>query len=243
MLHALPPTMLAVLAASVFMSVFGGPKKKKRSCDPEKIHVGVDFELIEANGAKWGDDSPTLIVFHGLGSTPAIMEPFIAIDTPAKIIIPYGTKAYGKNFAWWKERAASEDQAKLAAQMKAAVADVQPLIDAVNRCNGGPVVVAGHSQGGMMTYALARYAKGVDAAVGGSGWLPESMWGPMVPTIAVHGYGDTTVPFDRTEEWAEMMAVKDKDFEWWPVDAQHGLSGELKEAWQLSIQATLDAWS
>ena len=61
-------------------------------------------------------------------------------------------------------------------------------------------IITGHSQGGMMTLAVASYAPDLArAAVAAAGWLPELLWPlQMPPTYVIHGTEDETVSFDRS---------------------------------------------
>lgn len=196
------------------------------------------FKFWTLGGAVWGDSNPTVILYHGLGSKPSAWPPKINIASKAaKYIAARGFNAYGSGRAWWPTKAADPDQAKLANQMQWAGIEARKLIADVKRCAGGPLILAGHSQGGMMALvAGALSLTDVETVVAGSAWLPVSMQGyPLPPTYMIHGSSDTTVDFARTQDWAENAPNVD----WIAVDGSHQLIGDVYSYWLAALKASL----
>jgi len=231
--------LLALGAAGLLAGALaaGGETPAPEGCSIDNLASPTPFEYFELNGAKWGDRNPVLVVFHGMGSTPGAIAPYVQSDRPVKVIIPRGFNKLGSYRAWWFERAASADQGKLAAQMQWAAGAIRPLFAEIRRCNpGSRIVSAGHSQGGMMALNTARFVPEVDRAIAGSGWLPVGLQGAMKPTTAVHGVADEIVPFARTRDWIESLGSPHKFVQ---VAGGHALDGALLTAWRAAIDAAL----
>lgn len=190
------------------------------------------WSYAEIGGAKWGDASPVIVGFHGMGAQPAwLMSVLEQVNGKAKILVPRGLNKLGQNYAWWFEKAASADQAKLAAQMQWVIGKLKPTIAKVRGCNpGADLILVGHSQGGMLAAALAP-AVLADGLIAGSAWVPESMWGGLSNATLVHGSDDVTVDYTRSKAWAEAIGAA-----FVTADAAHQLSGDLRARWIDAIE-------
>ncbi len=229
----MPIPVPLLLLAGVGVLLLG---KKRVKC-PEGTSGGVlsdiRYKEIVTGGADANDELPMVIVFHGRISSPEIMMPIMStFKEPARIILPEGFFEQGGNHSWWKKRAKDPDQEHLAVTMAAGVYLVEDFIKEIARCRPtiGKPFVAGHSQGGSMVYAIATLTPNIIAgAFPASGWLPESLWSPKTaPILAVHGRGDTAVPFAPTADYVEKMhQLGAKQIFLREVNAGHVLSGEL----------------
>lgn len=175
---------------------------------------------------------PPIVFFHGRGGDEDIMFGQLAgIKLDALQLYPRGPVPMGKYAAWTQARSTDADWGdELEAVLPAAAA----MLEEVRRCFGTPVV-AGHSQGGHMAFALAaRYPHLVRSAIGASGALPEGMWGRFeVPVTAIHGTADPVVPYARTADMAEASGA-----ELVAIDGhQHSLSGQLQQAFNDAVLA------
>ncbi len=150
----------------------------------------------------------------------------------------------GRNYQLELMRSKTEDQDALADAMTNVGRQMRDFIREVSRCRptlGKPVVV-GHSQGGMMSYAVAAVnPSGVKAAVPASGWLPRQMWPRKIaPTIALHGTQDLTVPYGRTADFIARAQSAGLPIEFIAITGQgHGLSGELRSKWKSAIDRVM----
>ena len=155
----------------------------------------IAFVELRPHGAT--DASPLLIAFHGMGDTPenfaAAFEDFPAA---AEILVPRGIHPRGDGFAWYRLGSPAE----MAADIRNTVDAVWPAIKA--RAKGRPIFVTGFSQGGVMTFALARYRPTEIAhafPIAGR-LMPELETAkgdpPPAPTDAYHGTADTMISFE-----------------------------------------------
>lgn len=245
------PALLLGGAAIVLLA--GGKKKSRgksaRTCPalkPGGGHLaGYDYLEFATGGAKLTESLPIVVFFHSLGSKPeGFVKFFDGISQKARIVLPRGRESYGSGPAWWTLRSSSKDQDALASQMGAEGAAMAEFVEQANRCLGGvgKPIISGHSQGNMMTYAVAAADPSVaKAAVAVSGWLPEKLWPrALPPTHAIHGTADRTVNYARTEDFILRAKAAGLPIEWTPVpDKAHGFGGGTKAAWEDSIRTLL----
>lgn len=197
---------------------------------------GISYDELVTGDADPNDKLPMVIVFHGLGSTPGNVKPVISkLTSKARIILPRGFESQGKNFAWWKTRAAG-DQSALTTDMAKASSRFKTFLKSIVLCRPtrGLPIVAGHSQGGMMALGLAATQQGlVDEAVVGSAWLPVGLWrSDMSDAFLVHGSTDEIVPYERTRDMVKSLGTKGNNWELKTIQGHgHGLSGELSRTW------------
>jgi len=176
-----------------------------------------------------------------MGSSPEALAKFIqSFPGKTRVVMPRGHDGTHKNPNWWTLRAGSKDQEGLAGQMSYASSLMVPFVELISRCRPtiGRPVITGHSQGGMMTFAVAARAPDLArAAVPASGWLPQSLWPPeLPPVIAIHGTDDRTVNYARTANFLEQASGAGLDVTMIPIEGhKHGLSGSLKQTWLDSI--------
>ena len=213
------------------------PSTPSSSCSMASLRDEYKFRFWATGGASWGDGNPTVILYHGLGSKPSAWPQFIDTTKPAKFVAARGFNAYGAGRAWWPTKAADPDQTKLANQMQWAGTEARKLIADLKRCAGGPLFLAGHSQGGMMALiAGALSLTDVETVIAGSAWLPASMQHyPLPPTYMIHGDDDTTVDYQRTKSWAEDAP----GITWISVDGGHQLVDEVRGYWAAALEASL----
>ncbi len=166
--------------------------------------------------------APT-IIFHGRGAGPEAMRQITSGLAPGAQIWPAGLEPKGSGRVWIQARSVDSD---FDSQLRANLPAVAAFVAEVARCYGKPVV-AGHSQGAIIAYALAsEYPQIIKEAIGASGTLPESFWDRpfAVPVQVLHGTDDATVPFGRTQS---MAAAKGAQL--WPMaGGTHSFSGEMR---------------
>lgn len=205
---------------------------------------GIQFDELVTGGADPNDTLPMVVAFHGRGAAPRYMRPLIEkLDEPARVIIPRGTEPLGKNWMWWKTRSKG-DQAELTENMTRGAAQLGPWVRDIARCRPtkGRPIVAGHSQGGMMSLGIAAtQPERIHAAVAGSAWLPKGMWrSDMAPAHLVHGEDDDVVDFERTVDMVEDVTAKGNDWELEIIeDHGHNLSGPLLSEWLEMVAQTV----
>jgi len=246
------PVLLIGLGAVALMAT--GKKKSSKStskkpCPPLSPgggHIaGFDYIEIATGGASLNERLPIIIHFHSLGSKPeSFIKYYDNLPQKARVILPTGREKFGSGPAWWTLKSRTEDQEGLARMMSGEGASMAEFVREVNRCLAGvgKPIITGHSQGGMMTYAVAASAPDdVKGAVAVSGWLPTSMWPQSLPpTFAIHGEDDRTVKFARTEDFIQRASGAGLPITWIPIPGRaHGFSAGIKDAWNDSLQSFL----
>ncbi len=149
---------------------------------------------------------PVVIMIHGYGDSPRLMELYSGMNTKARmegftVIYPAGLsgdtmkKSWNAGFCCGYSYDKSIDD----------VAFIEALVDELrDRTDVDPnrIYVAGFSNGGMLTHALAQSLTGKVAAlavssgaIGNKNYTVPSPGSP-IPVILLHGTDDTVVPID-----------------------------------------------
>ncbi len=205
----------------------------------------VVYKEIVTGGANPNEALPMIIAFHGKASKPDDLLPKMTlIRQKARIILPRGIIKEGKHHYWWKRGARDPDQDALADSMVATISIIEDFVRDIPQCRPtiGKPIVAGHSQGGMMSLALATlHPELVSAAIPASGWLPEKLHSTnTAPIYAIHGQGDEIVPFAWTADYvAKMRQNGAEQILLRAIPGGHPLSGNLLTKWLDIIRFTL----
>jgi phospholipase/carboxylesterase len=149
---------------------------------------------------------PLVVLLHGRGGRPSIPYAGMAGDPPVRVFSPRAPDKLGENgFTWFATWSTSGQTELLARSIVGRADELAPAIQAYSklRPTRGKPIVAGFSQGGILTYALVtRYPHVFTAAFPVAGWIPEANLpqrpkkGSTFPLIhAMHGTIDKTVPF------------------------------------------------
>lgn len=240
-----PAILLAAGAALLLLAGRKGKRASGQPCQPLSPAggelEGIRYSEVVTGGAGVNDELPMAILLHGRGSKGASFAKFAReISEPMRFILPDGILPLGGGRTWTRLRARTGDQAGLADEMEYAAAALVPFVREISRCRPtiGKPVITGHSQGGMMSFALASlYPNLFKAAVPVSGWLPVELWTTeMTPTYAIHGTGDRTVDFARTQDFAARLAGQGAPLHFTPVGGGHGFSGDLRRQWVSTIE-------
>ncbi|MFT5358215.1 MAG: putative esterase [Polyangiales bacterium] len=183
-----------------------------------------DLVYIEAvlGGADFDDELPTIVLLHGRGGRAHVPGgPFMNLAHPVRIIVPQAADPLGRGFEWLPvyvgqglvDRLSSTlfGSANHVADMLRSLGDEIPI--------RGRAVVAGFSQGGIMTITLALHHDDVvGEALPMACWLPPPLeppyprWDLDYPRIrSLHGGADTTIPIEPTEELFARLAEKGFD--------------------------------
>lgn len=194
---------LAALGAGVLYAMTAKGKARK-VCPSNGAFAGLTYSELVVGGADSRDPLPLVIGFHGLGSRGSnVTNALKDLPGPARIIAPDGPLPYGKNRAWWTHRSVTPDQYALETDMRAAARQAKDFVDEAARClpSVGKPIIVGHSQGGMMSAALASLYPSLGWYVAAESWLPSGLQNPNIGHIVfIHGTDDDTVPFARTRD-------------------------------------------
>jgi phospholipase/carboxylesterase len=146
---------------------------------------------------------PMLVMIHGMGDRPHAdwLAGFDA-GTPVRVIMPRAPTPYFDGFSWFNYTIGGpNDPAALAQGITRAADQLTELLDLLTqqRPTRGRPIVAGFSQGGMLSYALAlQHPERMRLALPIAGMLPEPLWPTQSPTRRVpirslHGDADTII--------------------------------------------------
>jgi phospholipase/carboxylesterase len=182
--------------------------------------AGLRYLALTRGGAKANAPLPMLIAVHGLGDRPR-PEWFAGLDVPARLVLPQAPMPHHGGFAWFEYRVRDQDPQALArgiANATTRLARAIELLVAKLPTLGKPVI-AGFSQGGMLSYALAlEHPALFEAAVPISGMLPASAWPKQKkpntrypPIRAVHGGADDVVPDEMASALAKHLRARGFD--------------------------------
>lgn len=107
---------------------------------------------------------PLLVLLHGYGSGPENLQPLCAeLSTPARVVLPAGPHTAGLGRAWFDLEATDAAAAQRDEAVRRVVAFARGI--ASDRPTRGVPVVAGFSQGGMVSFVIAARFPDAAAAV------------------------------------------------------------------------------
>lgn len=159
-------------------------------------------------GADPREPLPMVVMIHGLGDRPRHdwFGAADAVTTPMRLIMPQAPTPHHGGFAWFPFRVGDNEPRALARGIAAAADELARSIALLRarRPTVGRPIVAGFSQGGMLSYALAlRHPELIELSHPIAGLLPEPLWpangpsGKRFPRIAaMHGDADRIVPIE-----------------------------------------------
>jgi len=153
---------------------------------------------------------PLLVMIHGMGDRPRAdwLSGFDA-GAPVRVIMPQAPSPHFDGYSWFSyEIGGHNDPQKLARGISQAADQIVELLKIVTRARPttGLPIIAGFSQGGMLSYALAlHYPAHLRFALPIAGMLPEPLWPTRrperhVPIRALHGRADSVIEIGATRE-------------------------------------------
>lgn len=165
---------------------------------------------------------PLVIALHGRGDGPEVpTRVYRSLHQPYRFVMPRGPLEVESGYAWFSVRTVDAQEALLAEEIVTQAAAVAQIIEALRSSDPRPsrVIVAGFSQGGILTYALvARHGALFDAAFPMAGWLPTSLVPEAAPpdappTFALHGEDDEWVAASLAEQTVAALGAAGFDVE------------------------------
>jgi phospholipase/carboxylesterase len=202
-------------------------------------HVPFDAEL------------PLVVMLHGRGDRPRVPGgPFAGAPTPMRLILPRAPKPLGSGFTWLP-LSVTENRADVMADTLRRRADQLAQVIAhfrTLRPSQGKVIVAGFSQGAMLTYSLAMlHPEHVDVALPIAGWLPPPLVPDEVPPVrrvpirAIHGDADPVVRIEPTRQLVERLRGLGYEVEWVEEPgAAHVVSPTMNAQFERWLEAALE---
>ena len=202
-------------------------------------HVPFDAEL------------PLVVMLHGRGDRPRVPGgPFAGAPTPMRLILPRAPKPLGSGYTWLP-LSVTENRADVMADTLRRRADQLAQVIAhfrTVRSSPGKVIVAGFSQGAMLTYSLAMlHPEHVDVALPIAGWLPPMLVPDEVPPVrrvpirSIHGDADPVVRIDPTRQLVARLRGLGYDIEWIEeAGAAHVVSPTMNAQFERWLEAALE---
>lgn len=178
---------------------------------------GLDYMEVVVGDVDIDARLPLVLGLHGLGDRPHVPDD-AALDEPLayRFIMPRAPDPYGAWGYTWLPVRVGDHQTEVLSKALADKADLLArFLETVRRQRPtvGRPIVAGGSQGGMLTFTLAvRHAELVAGAIPVMGWLPPPLVpdtiedpGAYPPIWAVHGTADHVVPIEPTRVAVEAL--------------------------------------
>lgn len=202
--------------------------------------------LEEVRGSANANEAlPMIVVLHGLGDRPH-PEWIGGLPVPVRLVLPQAPTSYAGGFAWFAYTSAEARPEDLARDIAGATEQLARAIDVLRarRPTRGLALVAGFSQGGMLSYALAlRHPEQVALAVPIAGFLPEPLWPKQhgrdiryPPIHALHGDADGRVPIALARSLTAHLARLGFDAR---LDEQHGVAHAITPMMFEHLRTTL----
>lgn len=171
---------------------------------------GLYYLEVVIGDADFDDPLPMLVMIHGRGSSAQIPGgPFLGLSHPVRVIVPQAPDRLGNGWQWLPvyvgqglvDRLSStlfQTASRLAAMLRG-LAEERPTV--------GRLIVAGFSQGGLLTLTMALHHDDlVGHAFPLSSWLPPPIEPPYrrsdltYPRVrSMHGTADTIIPLAPTQ--------------------------------------------
>lgn len=201
---------------------------------------------VATGGASVDDELPTMLVLHGLGSSPSnMLKALPGLTEPLRLLLPHGGISAGSgSWSWWTEQTLKSTPPVIGARVVSTVNSLIPMLSEIYKKYGRTLVV-GHSQGAILAYGIgARAGAFVDVVIPISGWLPNEALPETAPNmqlalptfIAVHGKDDSTIPIAYDAETVAQLEYLGADARLLELDAGHALAGLWPVARQLILE-------
>ncbi len=164
---------------------------------------------------------PLLVQFHGRGSRPTIPTGDHTRTPPVRLMLPWAPDPLGDGYTWFPLSVTEGRDKVLGHHIERRVQQLAHVIKkfASLRPTEGRPLVAGFSQGGMLTFGLALLRPDlVEAAFPLAGWLPSYLVDRYLdpsrtypPIRALHGSGDPVVPLVETRAMVRRLQASGLD--------------------------------
>jgi phospholipase/carboxylesterase len=208
---------------------------------------GLEYREFVRGAAAPDAPLPMVMIIHGMGDQPGEhWFSAIHIDFPARVIMPQAPTPYLDGFSWFSYRVADNEPQALGraiAEMADRLARALTALQAHRPTVGRPIV-AGFSQGGMLSLALAvRHPEQVQLALPIGGMLPGPIWPhdraattANPPIRALHGEQDSVVPIGPTHDLVAQLQRLGYDAS---LQAFDGVGHSISPAMQPVIEQAL----
>lgn len=208
------PITICILALLPCLVSTCGLLRRPRTAPVIAYHEAAGIHYIEVVpvGPELDEALPMVVLIHGLGDTPRAA--WIGPDAaPARYLLPQAPSAFGAGYSWFPYRI-NEQNPELDQHVSAAADQLAQFIRIaqLRHLTAGLPIVAGFSQGGILSMALAlAHPEQIALAQPVAGYLPESLW-PTTPNPkhnppirASHGTDDRIIAIAPTIAMVETL--------------------------------------
>ncbi len=225
-----------------------GPGVRVREGTAHDIH----FLEVVFGDADFDDALPLVVLLHGRGDRPRLPGgPFASIPISMRLIIPQAPVPLGEGFTWISVSITHNRHDLLAAQLRRRADHLAALINTLKQTRPtlGRPIVAGFSQGGMLSFTLALHRPdAVGFALPNAGWVPPDLMPTepvdpelRVPIRAVHGSADPIVPMKPTEQVMQRLGELGWDVEFVTyAGVEHVMSPAMNEQFESWLEDALE---
>lgn len=178
---------------------------------------GMRVTEVVLGRASLDDELPMVVYLHGRGSRPELPKGDHQDTTPVRMLFPWAPDRLGDGYSWFPVSITEGYDAKvLGFHIERRADQLAHVIKRLmyTRPTEGRALVAGFSQGGMLTFGLALHHPDLfDGAYPIAGWFPLHLVDAVIdptrryPEIrALHGDRDPVVPMRQTRAVVERLA-------------------------------------
>lgn len=201
----------------------GGPGVKVRPFEHDGLHV---LEVILGE-AEFDDALPMVVLLHGRGDRPRVPGgPFSRASTAMRLILPRAPTPLGTGFTWLPVSVTEGKTELLSMALEARAKQLAELVEwlRMERPTLGKPIVAGFSQGAMLSFTLAlRHPQTFAIALPAAGWVPPS----LMPEAVIESEGRIRI---RTLHGADDLIV--------PLEPTRAVVNRLRElSWDIELEA------
>jgi phospholipase/carboxylesterase len=179
---------------------------------------GVRVTEVVLGRASLDDELPMVVYLHGRGSRPELPKGDHEDTPPVRMVFPWAPDRLGDGYSWFPVSITEGyDPKVLGYHIQRRADQLAHVIKRLmyTRPTEGRALVAGFSQGGMLTFGLALHHPDLfDGAYPIAGWFPLHLVDSVIdptrryPEIrALHGDRDPVVPMRQTRAVVERLAA------------------------------------
>ncbi len=208
------------------------------------------FEMLEIRP----DEPPRALMvwLHGLGADGYDLEPVAQMLEIAGIhhVLPHApVRPVSLNGglamrAWYDIASPDLQWREDVAGMQASAHAVKSMIENLRAENDLPVLLAGFSQGAVISLATAALGVDLLGVAVLSGYLPAYLSDvpeplPSVPVFMAHGRQDTVIPFDLAKAGSDMLIKSGCSLDWHEYDMPHAICADEINALRKNVTRML----
>jgi len=191
---------------------------QRKSLNRVTRHFAAGLEYLVVEPREVGPDAelPMVVWLHGRGGEPTPPpHRFLGLEQPVRLILPRAPLRSGDGYEWMPVSAHHGESEALNAPLRQRMRELSEAMTQWRRRHPtrGRPIVAGFSQGGILTATLAvTHPEALYRAFPLAGWIPDSLapdvydpYAVHVPMHALHGADDPIIGAARTRDQLARM--------------------------------------